>query len=72
MWRVQSFLHGELSPEEADAIREHLMTCEDCLDYYDSETLISAMVRRCCQRGYELAPSELRMRISCLHVVIRG
>jgi len=66
MWRVQNFLHGELSEDEADEIRQHLMACEACLDFYDSETLISAMVRRCCE--HETASSELRARVTCLHV----
>jgi len=68
MLRAQSFLHGELSEAEADEIREHLMTCGACLDFYDCETLIATMVRRCCQYGHQLASAELRMRVTSLHV----
>ena len=68
MWRVQGFLHGELPEEEADHIRQHLMECEACLDFYDSETLITAMVRRCCE--HQTASSELRARVTCMHVTI--
>jgi len=72
LWCVQSFLHGELSEAEADEVRLHLMTCGECLDYYDSETLITALVRRCCEHGHEPASPELRMRVTSLHVIVKG
>jgi len=67
---VQTFLHGELCEEEADAIRQHLMDCEHCLDFYDSEALIAEMVRRCCRTTHGAASSELRLRVTSLHVSI--
>jgi len=65
---VQSFLHGEEQDETADEIRRHLMTCEQCLDYYSVESLITVMVRRCCE--HPSASVALRERIACLHVTI--
>jgi len=68
MMHVQAFLHGELADDEADVIREHLMTCEQCLEFYDSETLIGELVRRSYKNTASPAPEELRARIACLHV----
>ena len=65
---VQTFLHGEMPEEQADHIREHLMACEHCLDFYDSETLIAEMVRRCCHNSAQAPSSELRVRVTSLHV----
>ena len=70
MLHVQSFLHGELTDAQADEVRRHLMACEACLDYYDSETLISARVRRSCEQENEPASEGLRTRLTSLHVVI--
>lgn len=66
MRNVHAFLHGELSENEADEIRGHLMTCEQCLQFYDVETLITALVRRSCPP--EAASSTLRLKVSDLHV----
>jgi len=67
IWQMQSFLHGELTEEEADEIRQHLMECEMCLESYDSETLITAMIRRCYQTNQEPS-TELRARVARLHI----
>jgi len=67
---VQTFLHGELCEAEADEIRQHLMACEHCLEFYDSETLITEMVRRCCHNTRPQASAELRLRVTRLHVCI--
>jgi len=68
--QMQNFLHGELAEADADEIRRHLMACEACLDYYDCETLISAMVRRCVESVRQHASEELRARIANLHVAV--
>lgn len=65
---VQAFLHGELPDDEADEIREHLMTCEQCLEFYDSETLIAELVRRSYRNTSQPAPEGLRQKVACLHV----
>ena len=66
--QVQAFLHGEMPDSEADEIRQHLMTCEQCLEFYDSETLITELVRRSYQNTSQPAPDELRARIAKLRV----
>ena len=68
IWQMQSFLHGELPEAEADEIRRHLMECEMCLDCYDSETLISAMIRRCFEHCHQEPSIELRARLARLHI----
>ena len=52
-----------------DAIREHLAACEPCLDRFDVEQAVKAVVRRCC--GGEHAPERLRTRIVTQLTVIR-
>jgi len=68
MGQVHSFLHGELDEEVGDHIRAHLMTCERCLDVYDTESLITVLIRR----AYGDAPVSvtLRERVSYLHVSV--
>lgn len=60
--RMHAFLHGELSERAADELREHLMKCEECMDDFDIESLITALVRRCCPPVS--APVQLRASIS--------
>lgn len=59
--RVYRFHDRELSEAEADAIREHLMACEPCLDRYDVEHALRILIRRCC--AAERAPETLRLRV---------
>ena len=42
--RIQDFLHQEVDETTADLIREHLQACESCLDTYDVETAITALI----------------------------
>lgn len=66
MRNVHAFLHGELPETSADEIRQHLMACEKCMDNFDTEQFISAMLKRCF--GPSTAPATLRVRLSSLHV----
>ncbi len=66
MRSVHAFLHGELPETTAHEIREHLMACERCMDNFDAEEFIGALLRRC--YGPTSAPATLRMRVSELHV----
>lgn len=59
--RIQAFLHGELGEADAQAFREHLMACEDCMDETDLEQAVARAVRRCCPPT--TASAQLRMRI---------
>jgi len=69
MDQVYSFLHGELDEETSDHIRQHLMTCEQCLDSYDVESLITVLIKRSC--GASTASVALRERVSYLHVAVQ-
>lgn len=59
---VQEFLHDEMTDVDADAIRHHLHACERCLDNFDIEHAISAMLKRSCGAGS--APTSLRVSIT--------
>ncbi|MFT8394557.1 zf-HC2 domain-containing protein [Propionibacterium sp.] len=64
MDKVQAFLHGELPEATADEIRQHLLMCEHCMDYYDVEQMISAMIKRC--SCTPMASEQLRVRITAI------
>ncbi len=70
MRSVHAFLHGELPESTADQIRHHLMACEKCMDNFDAEQFISALLRRC--YGPTVAPSGLRVRVSQLTIHVSG
>ena len=59
--QVYAFHDHELSAEEADEIREHLMACEPCLDKFQVEEAMRVLIQRCCRE--DLAPEGLRVRI---------
>ena len=58
---LYAFHDHELSPAEADEIREHLLACEPCLDHYEVEDAMRLLIRRCCSS--EKAPDALRLRM---------
>ncbi len=58
---LYEFHDQELSPAEADEIREHLLACEPCLDHYQVEDAMRLLIRRSCTA--EKAPEELRLRV---------
>lgn len=66
MRSVHAFLHGELPEDTADQIRRHLMACEKCMDNFDAEEFIGALLKRC--YGPTVAPPTLRVRVSRLSV----
>ncbi len=67
---VYTFHDHELSADEADEIRKHLLACEPCLDKFQVEEAMRMLIRRCCSA--EKAPDELRMRMHATytHTVI--
>jgi anti-sigma factor (TIGR02949 family) len=67
--RMYEFLDNEIDTASGDAIRKHLTECEPCLDRFDMEQAVKAVVRRCC--GGEHAPEHLRTRIVTQLTVIR-
>lgn len=67
--RMYEFLDREIDTASGDQIRQHLSECEPCLDQFDVEQAIKALVHRHC--GNDLAPSHLRMRIVTQLEVVR-
>jgi len=59
--RVWEFLDHELDEASAEAIRQHLVGCEPCLDTFDMEQALKSLVHRHC--GGDIAPSHLRAKI---------
>lgn len=60
--QVYAFHDHELSEEEADHIREHLMACEPCLDRFEVEEALRALIRKSCTRE-AIASDQLRVRV---------
>jgi mycothiol system anti-sigma-R factor len=58
--KVYEYLDGELSVTDLDRIREHIADCGPCLQQYDLDIALKALVRRSCR---ESAPADLRERI---------
>ncbi|NHN56425.1 mycothiol system anti-sigma-R factor [Calidifontibacter sp. DB0510] len=58
---LYEFLDGELTDDDRAALAAHLQDCPPCLNEYERDLLMKALVRRSCQ--CESAPAELRTRI---------
>ena len=58
---VYLYLDLECSETRRALIKHHLEDCTDCLQEYDIEQEVKALVGRCC--GEERAPEELRLRL---------
>ena len=58
---VYGFLDGEMSPAEADRIRQHLDECTPCLRQYGLERMVKSLLARSC--GCEHAPDHLRVQV---------
>ena len=59
--QMYQFLDHELDTADGDDIREHLAACEPCLDQFDIEQAVKALVHRCC--GNDRAPETLRDKV---------
>jgi len=57
---VYSYLDHEVTRMDVDRIRHHLAECGPCLQQFDLEEALKALVRRSCT---EPAPNLLRVRI---------
>ena len=58
--QIVYLLDNELDEAECAAVRIHLDTCQPCLQKYDLQRTVKAIVARSCS---ETAPSELRDRV---------
>ena len=59
---LYAFHDHELSEEEADHIREHLLACEPCLDSFQVEDALRTLIRKCCN-SEAIASVNLRLRV---------
>ena len=59
--RIVYFLDNELDEADCSAVRLHLDACNPCLEKYDLQRTVKAVVARSCA---ESAPDELRQRVT--------
>jgi anti-sigma factor (TIGR02949 family) len=60
--QLYAFHDHELSDEEADHIREHLLACEPCLDSFQVEEALRLLIRKSCH-SEAVASAGLRVRV---------
>ncbi|HEX6148268.1 mycothiol system anti-sigma-R factor [Nocardioides sp.] len=59
--RIVYFLDNELDEADCSAVQHHLDECGPCLERYDLQRTVKAVVHRSC--ASEHAPSDLRQRV---------
>ena len=59
--RIVYFLDNELDEADCSAVQLHLDECGPCLEKYDLQRTVKAVVHRSCSS--DLAPTELRQRV---------
>lgn len=59
--KIYEYLDGEMGPGDCDAIRRHLDECGPCLEEYNLDRALKALVHRSC--GCTAAPETLRTQI---------
>ena len=59
--RVYAYLDGEIDLAECAKIRQHLEECAPCLEEYDLDSAIKALVARTC--GCDVASEDLRGKV---------
>ncbi len=58
--RIVYFIDNELDDADCAAVQVHLDACNPCLEKYDLQRTVKAIVARSCS---EVAPQELRDRV---------
>jgi mycothiol system anti-sigma-R factor len=58
--RIVYFIDNELDEADCTVVREHLDTCNPCLERYDLQRTVKSIVARSCT---EAAPADLRQRV---------
>lgn len=58
---LYDYLDGELTDERRNVIRSHLETCSPCLEAFDFEAELKAVIARRCR---EEVPEGLRRRVA--------
>ncbi|WP_270888448.1 mycothiol system anti-sigma-R factor [Pedococcus sp. 5OH_020] len=67
--RVYEYLDGEMTRDDTVKIQHHLDACAPCLQQYDLDQALKALVKRSC--ACEEAPVELRTQIMARITTIR-
>jgi mycothiol system anti-sigma-R factor len=58
--QIVFFLDNELAEADCSAVRAHLDSCNPCLEKYDLQRTMKAVIARSCT---EVAPTELRDKV---------
>lgn len=58
--RIMRLIDNELEEGDSAVVRAHIDTCNPCLERYDLQRTVKALVARSCT---ETAPAELRDRV---------
>ena len=58
--RIMRLIDNELEEGDCAVVRAHIDTCNPCLERYDLQRTVKALVARSCS---ETAPAELRDRV---------
>jgi mycothiol system anti-sigma-R factor len=58
--RIMRLIDNELDEGDCAVVRAHIDTCNPCLERYDLQRTVKAIVARSCS---ETAPTELRERV---------
>jgi len=58
--QIVFLIDNELTAADADQVKHHLQTCNPCLETYDQQSIVKAVVARSCT---EVAPGDLRAKI---------
>jgi len=67
--RVYEYLDGEMTQDDTHRIAQHLDECAPCLQQYNLDKALKALVKRSCQ--CEEAPVALRTQIMARITTIR-
>ncbi len=67
--RVYEYLDGEMTQDDTQRIAQHLDECAPCLQQYNLDKALKALVKRSCQ--CEEAPVALRTQIMARITTIR-
>jgi len=67
--RVYEYLDNELEALDCAKIKQHLDECGPCLQQYDLDLALKALIRRSC--ACEPAPQELRTKIMTRITTVR-
>ncbi|WP_372727366.1 mycothiol system anti-sigma-R factor [Nocardioides sp.] len=58
--RIVYFIDNELDEADCSVVREHLDSCNPCLEKYQLQSTVKSVVARSCS---ETAPNDLRERV---------